>query len=107
MTPTKSLLSRIPSSVQRYCLAIVSVAIALGLNLFLFNRKVQSVEFPVFIIAISISVWYGGLGPGICALILSTLAFNYYFTAPYYTFYVNRTELPYYATFVVFALLVT
>jgi PAS domain S-box-containing protein len=107
MTPAKSLLSKIFSPIQGYGLALASVAIALGLNLFLFSHTVQSVEFPIFVIAISITVWYGGPGPGIFALVLAALAFNYYFTEPYYSFYITRSELPYYATFIIFALLVT
>src|SRR5215813_11530420 len=107
MTRAKSLLSRIPSPIQGYGLALVSVAIALGLNLFLFSHKVRLVEFPVFIIAISIAVWYGGPGPGVFALVLSSLAFNYYFTEPYYSFFITPAELPYYATFIIFALLIT
>lgn len=107
MTRAKLLLSRISPALQGYALAIVSFAVALGLNLFLFSHDIRAVQFPIFIIGISIAVWYGGLGPGIFALILATLAFNYYFTEPYFSFYITRAELPYYATFVIFALLVT
>jgi PAS domain S-box-containing protein len=107
MTQGQRLLSRIPSAVQRYGLAILSVAIALGLSRFLFNYKVEGVEFPVFLIAITVTVWYAGVGPAILALVLASLAFNYYFTEPRYTFYVSRADLPYYAVFILFALLIT
>jgi protein-histidine pros-kinase len=83
------------------------VAIALGINLFLFNRKIQGVEFPVFLIAIALTVWYAGTIPAILALILSTLAFNYYFTPPYYAFYITWADVPYYVVFILFALLIT
>jgi K+-sensing histidine kinase KdpD len=96
-----------PSLIQGYGLVLVPVAIALGLNLFLFSHKGQSVEFPIFIIAISITIWYGSLGPGIFPLILATLTFNYFFTEPYYSFYITPAEVPYYATFIIFAVLVT
>ena len=57
--------------------------------------------------AIALTVWYAGAKPAILALVLSTLAFDYYFTAPYYSFYLNWADAPYYAVFIVFALLIT
>ena len=107
MTQETHLLSKIRSILFRYGLAVVSVATALGINLFLFNRKIEGVEFPVFLMAIALTVWYAGAKPAILALVLSTLAFDYYFTAPYYSFYLNWADVPYYAVFIVFALLIT
>jgi len=91
----------------RYGLAVVSVAVALGINLFLFNRRIEGVEFPIFLIAIALTVWFAGTKPAILALILSTLAFDYYFTQPYNSFYITRADVPYYVVFIVFALLIT
>ena len=107
MTQETHLSSKIRSILLRYGLAVVSVATALGINLFLFNRKIEGVEFPIFLIAIALTVWYAGVKPAILALVLSTLAFDYYFTAPYYSFYLNWADVPYYAVFIVFALLIT
>src|SRR5262245_18311660 len=86
MTREPLLLSGVPSAIQRYGLAVLSVAIALGIGLFLFNFNIQGVAFPLFLIAIAVTVWYAGVKPAIVALVLSTLAFNYYFTLPYYAF---------------------
>jgi len=91
----------------RYGLAVVSVAVALGINLFLFNRRIEGVEFPIFLMAITLTVWYAGTKPAILALILATLAFNYYFTRPYYSFFITRADAPYYVVFIVFASLIT
>jgi PAS domain S-box-containing protein len=107
MTQETHLSSKIRSILLRYGLAVVSVATALGINLFLFNRRIEGVEFPVFLMAIALTVWYAGAKPAILALVLSTLAFDYYFTAPYYSFYLNWADVPYYAVFIVFALLIT
>jgi len=107
VTQETHLSSKIRSILLRYGLAVVSVATALGINLFLFNRKIEGVEFPIFLIAIALTVWYAGVKPAILALVLSTLAFDYYFTAPYYSFYLNWADVPYYAVFIVFALLIT
>jgi len=107
MTREKPILSRIPSPVQRYGLALLSVAIALGIGLFLLQHDVQGVEFPIFLIAIALTAWYAGVGPSIVALVLAALAFNYYFTEPYYSFYMTRVDIPYYSVFILFALLIT
>jgi len=107
VTQETHLLSKIRSILFRYGLAVVSVATALGINLFLFNRKIEGVEFPIFLMAIALTVWYAGAKPAILALVLSTLAFNYYFTAPYYSFYLTWADVPYYVVFIVFALLIT
>lgn len=78
MTQRRPLLSRIPSRilsiVQRYGLAVSSVAIALGIARFLFNHQIEGVESLVFLIAITVTVWYAGMGPAILALVLATLA---------------------------------
>ena len=107
MTRGNPWLPRIPLVVQRYGLAVSSVAIALGVGLFLSGQNIKDVEFPIFLIAIALTVWYAGIGPAIVALVLASLAFNYYFTQPRYTFYVNTSEIPYYTVFMIFALLIT
>ncbi len=107
MTWHKSFLAKIPAVVQRYGIAVSSVAAALGISLTLYNQKFEGVEFPLFLIAVALTVWYAGVGPGILALVLASLTFNYYFTEPRYTFYVNRSDFPYYVIFVFFALLIT
>src|SRR6516162_8608478 len=107
MTRETHLSSNIRTILLRYSLAVLSVAIALGINLFLFNRKIEGVEFPIFLIAIALTVWYAGTIPAVLALILSTLAFNYYFTPPYRAFYIAWADVPYYVVFILFALLIT
>src|SRR5580698_9068087 len=87
----------------RYSLAVVSVALMVGLALLLERSNFRGVEFPLFLIAIAVSVWYAGLWPGVLAVVLSSLAFNYYFTEPLYTFYVSRVDVPYYVVFILFA----
>jgi K+-sensing histidine kinase KdpD len=105
-----TMLSRLPegfSAIQRYGLAILSVAGALGGALLLGRLQIHDVEFPLFLFAIAFTVWYGGLGPGVVALIFSATAFNYFFTEPFYSFEIARTDLPFYFVFVLFAALLT
>lgn len=98
---------KIQSMIQRYGLAVFSVAIALESALFLARHNFQGVEFPLFLFAMALTAWYQGTGPAILALLLSSVAFNYYFTEPLHTFYVTRSEVPYYVMFILFASLVT
>jgi PAS domain S-box-containing protein len=97
-----SLLKDLPP-IQRYGLAVVSVALALGLAILFERYNFSEVEFPLFLFAIALTVWYAGPVPGILAVVLSSLSFNYFFTEPRYTFYVERSEIPQYIIFVVFA----
>jgi K+-sensing histidine kinase KdpD len=100
-----TLLKRPP--VQRYGLAVVSFAVALGAALWLNRYNVRDVEFPLFLLAIAVSAWYAGPAPGILTLLLSSLAFNYFYTEPLYSFYVARVDVPYLVIFILFASLVT
>jgi PAS domain S-box-containing protein len=107
MTRPNPVLPKIPPVVQRYGLAVASVAVALGISLFLSSQNIEGIEFPVFLIAVALTVWYAGVGPAIVALVLASAAFNYYFTEPRHTFYLNASEIPYYTVFILFASLIT
>jgi len=95
------------SPVLRCGLAATSFAIALGLALLAQRYGFRNVEVPLFLFAIAVTVWYAATGPAILAVVLSSLAFDYFFTEPRYSFYLTRSELPHYAVFVLFALLLT
>src|ERR1700761_305014 len=92
------------SAVRGYALALLSVAIALMTGLLLAGRDFRGVEFPLFLFAIAITVWREGTAPGVFAVVLSSLVFNYFFTPPIHSLYIGRTDLPYYAVFILFAL---
>jgi len=91
--------------IQRYGFAVASVAIALGMALILRHYSVREVAFPLFLFALALTAWFAGDRPAILAVALSSLAFNYFFTDPLYSFYVTRSELPYYCIFILFAIL--
>ena len=95
-----------PGPLQRDGLAVLSVALALGIGLILASYRIQGPEFPLFVLAVAITSWYGGTRAAILALVLSALAFDYYFTEPRLSFLVRWADLPYYVVFLVFALLV-
>jgi PAS domain S-box-containing protein len=106
MPQGKPLISIVPAAVWRYGLAVLSVATALGAALLLGRYHFREVEFPLFLFAIALTVWYAGVGPAILAVVFSSLVFNYFFTEPLYSFYVTTAELAYYVAFILFALLI-
>ena len=72
-----SLVRRVPHAVWQYGFAVLSVAVALGITNSL--ERYTTLRTPIFYIAIIISAWFGGMGPGLLAVALSTLAVDYYF----------------------------
>jgi PAS domain S-box-containing protein len=99
-------LRRETSVVLRYGLAVVSVAIALGLALLAQLQAVDNLEFPLFLMAIAVTVWYAGTGPEILAVVLASLSFDYFFTEPLYTLYIEPSNRPYFVVFILFALII-
>jgi PAS domain S-box-containing protein len=95
------------STIQSYGLAVLAVSVAIGGALVLERYNFRGVEFPVFLFAIAITVWYARLAAAILALVLAALGFNYFFTEPIHTLYVTPSELPYYFVFILFASLLT
>jgi len=95
------------SSVLRYGFAAACFAIAVGLALLARDYGFRNVEVPLFLFAIAATAWYAGIGPAIVSVVLSSLAFDYLFTEPRYSFYVKTSELPYYVFFILFAVLLT
>lgn len=93
------LLTSWESVVARYALAFVTIAIAVGIALLL-----GFYPFTLSLVAIAVTVWYGGAGPGILAIILSMAGVNYFF----HTIYRNLPPNPsvrYFAVFTTFGVL--
>ncbi len=66
-----------------YGVALLSTTLALGISLPL-EPWIKPTPISPFFAALMVSAWYGGLGPGLVATVLSTLAINYCFVPPYY-----------------------
>jgi C4-dicarboxylate-specific signal transduction histidine kinase len=66
-----------PSWIWRYGLAVIVIALAWILSQWL----TPHIGFPgtLFFIAVMLSAWFGGLGPGLLLAMFSTLAFHYAF----------------------------
>lgn len=94
-------------AILRYGVAVGSVALG-GLAAFLLDKyQFRGVEYPLFLFAIAVTVWYAGIGPAILAVLLSSVSFNYLFTKPRFSLYVAPADIPYYLIFILFALLLT
>jgi PAS domain S-box-containing protein len=107
MAEQRPAVTKVTPAILRYGLAVGSVALV-TLAAFLLDRyHFRGVEYPFFLFAIAVTVWYSGVGPAILAVVLSSLSFNYFFTEPRFSFYVTRADVPYYLIFILFALLLT
>ena len=95
-----------PSAVLRYAVAMVSVASAVVFARVL-EHYWQSTPFvSLFLCAVMFSAWFGGFGPGLLAIALSILAFDYYFLPPTHSLVPNLNELPRLVLFAIAALMV-
>ena len=65
----------------RYAISIASVGAALSLASLLPFRADPS-HFTLFFAAVMVSAWYGGIGAGLLATLLSDLSLDYFFIAP-------------------------
>src|SRR5437660_4233253 len=106
----------------RYGLAVLSVAIALGVKLILLYFNFPYPLSTSFLLAIAITFWYAGTGPGILSVFLSFLAFALFVipnqvdyrivlpdgsTKPVYVSGVTASHIQYFFYFALLALLMS
>src|SRR5277367_1920415 len=89
---------RKPPAIWSYGIAVLSVATVL-----IISRQpalhLQSAPASLFLCAVMFSAWVGGVGPGMLAFVLASLAFNYFFLNPIHSFAVKPDEIPRLVTF--------
>ncbi|MBD2743520.1 PAS domain S-box protein [Coleofasciculus sp. FACHB-1120] len=78
------MLKKIDPRLRRYGVAVLAVASAGVLTLWLFPH-IQPHISPLFFAAVMLSSWYGGLKPGLLATVLSTLTISYFFISPFHS----------------------
>jgi PAS domain S-box-containing protein len=71
-------------TILRYGIAVLSAAIAIGLDFFLL-RHFEAILTP-FLFAVAATVWYAGAWPAVLAIALSVLSLNYFFLRPGFSF---------------------
>jgi PAS domain S-box-containing protein len=94
MTKSKLQLQFAHSAVSRYGLAVASVTIALPIALFLEHHEFHRGALPLFLFAVALGAWYGGVGPAMLAIVLSILSFDYYFAPPVHSLNFTLADVP-------------
>ncbi|WP_207484358.1 PAS domain S-box protein [Arenibaculum pallidiluteum] len=93
----------LPSAFHRYGLAVASVFAALLLTALL--ERLGPIPVPFFLLAaVATTAWLAGLGPGLLAITLSALGFDYFFMHPLGSLRIGRDSLAYFGTFLASAL---
>ena len=85
------------ASIRSYAVAVLAPAVALGIARWPIVH-LESAPVSLFLCAVMLSAWLGGVGPGLLATVLSAAAFAYYFVNPF--------EMPRFVVFVLAAVLV-
>src|SRR5499426_1905405 len=78
---------RASSRLARYGMAIISSGVTLIVCLFLNQALSGSLPLTLFIIPVVVSAWFGGLGPGLVATLLSGLASEYFLTEEHFSLF--------------------
>ena len=81
MLPSAFQLRSVVPFLERYGLSVVLSGVALVLMVLLRPLMEHSIFF-LFLAAVAISALYGGLGPGLVATVLSTMACDLFFLPP-------------------------
>ena len=90
-------------TILRYGIAVLAIAIAIGLDFFLL-RQFEAILTP-FLFAVAATVWYAGTWPGVLAIALSVLSLNYFFLHPGFSFSPISSADLVYLTFCIFCAL--
>jgi C4-dicarboxylate-specific signal transduction histidine kinase len=105
MSRSNPLLWPKPRGIWSYGIAVFSVVAALIISQ-LPAAHLQDAPVSLFLCAVILSAWFGGIGPGLLATAVSSLAFNYYFLPPIHSFGSKPEEIPRLVIFTVSALFV-
>jgi PAS domain S-box-containing protein len=92
------------SAVLRYGLSVLSVAISLTVTLLLQDYTFRT---PLFFPAILLSTWFLGTGPGLLAVVLSTLSINFFILEPKFAFAFGYHDAVHLTVFLFSALLLS
>jgi K+-sensing histidine kinase KdpD len=95
------------SAIQGYGLAVLCVSIPLAFALFLDRHSFSIVSQSLFLLAIAIVAWYAGTGLAALAFVPSSLANDYFFIPPPYSFYITRDDVPHFVIFILVALILS
>jgi C4-dicarboxylate-specific signal transduction histidine kinase len=94
-----------PLAISSYGLAVFSVGAALVISQWP-ALHLEAAPVSLFLCAVILSAWFGGIGPGLLAMSLSVLAFYYYFLPPIHSLEAKPGEIPRLVIFILSALFV-
>lgn len=94
------------SQIQGYSVAVLTVVAALLLTHLLWSLMKPTL-YPLFLAAVMVSSWYGGIAPGLVTTALAALGSTYFFVPPLYSLLVSWSEIMGLFQFVLVALLIT
>jgi PAS domain S-box-containing protein len=90
---------------RRYGIALLCVLTAFLLSHWS-PAHLESAPASLFLCAVMVSAWFGGVGPGLLAVVLSGIAFYHGFLPPIHSFVSKPAQMPRFVVFVVSALVV-
>ncbi len=105
--PYGTLRERRFSQLQRYSIAFLTVLLALLLTLLLWQLHRLNSIYPLFLAAVMVSSWYGGLNPGLLATFLSAIVCAYFLLPPFYSLAISGFSAVGLLQFVLVALLIS
>src|SRR6202790_228431 len=105
MSRSNPLLWPRPPVITGYGIAVLSVSSALIISQWP-PLHLETAPVSLFLCAVMITAWFGGVGPGLFATALSSLAFDYFFLSPIYSLAAKPGEIPRLVIFTVSALFV-
>src|ERR1700724_4560808 len=95
---------RLAPAVRRYALSALLVAISTAAT---FPVQDFGVRTSLFFPAVLLATWFAGTGPGLLAVLLSTLSINFFFTEPLLQFQFSVRDIPHIVAFLIAALIVS
>ena len=95
---------RASREIPGYVLSVLSVAVATAVTLLLGDYTFRT---PFFFVAILVSTWFGGRGPGLFAVLLSTLSINFFILEPRFSFLFGFRDVLHLAVFLFCALVIS
>jgi len=105
MSRSNPLLWPKPPAIWSYGIAVLSVATALIISRWP-ALHLEAAPVSLFLCAVILSAWFGGIQPGLLAAALSALAFYYYFLPPMSSLAAKPEEIPRFVIFMVSMLFV-
>lgn len=88
-------------------MSILGVAIAVALSAGALELGAREIAFPIMCLSIAIITWSQGRGPGAIAVVLSAICYEYFFTAPNYSFQLLPSDVPHFLLFVLSAVAIS